>query len=161
MPYTCFFVVLIYSTTFIYPLYCHQDDGTLIPSARFHICGDFNIYHKEWLGHSNKIDEEGRYCKDFTVAHELKSLQNPPVFLMQQAIIQTSLSSSSYPALKMLCISLKLHVLQSVSKFMPNQTFPDLGFHRTIFLLQGKLGQLQIVHVEVPFSSFFKHSSSS
>lgn len=74
--------------------------STEFPSASFHICSDFNIHHKEGLVYLNKIDEEGRYCEDFTIAHELKSLKNSPVFLMQQAIIQTSLASSSYPALK-------------------------------------------------------------
>lgn len=29
-------------------------------SVSIHICGDFSIYHKEWLIHSNKLYEEGR-----------------------------------------------------------------------------------------------------
>lgn len=34
------------------------------PSARFHICGDFSIRHKDWFVHPQKTVEEGRYCKD-------------------------------------------------------------------------------------------------
>lgn len=79
----CFCRLLVYSTTFIFTLYHPQDDRTVMfnkiteiidntltesPSARFPIFGDFTIHHKEWLIHSNKNDEEGRYCWDFSVA---------------------------------------------------------------------------------------------
>lgn len=73
-----FRVTLIHRTTFVFALYCRQDEGTVIFdrisekidsilaqffSATVHICGNFNIGHKEWLVHSNKTDE-GKYCRD-------------------------------------------------------------------------------------------------
>lgn len=33
--------------------------------------GDYNIRHKEWFVHSNKIDEDGRHSRDFSIAYDL------------------------------------------------------------------------------------------
>lgn len=74
LPYMYICVALIHGTIFIFTLYRPQDDGivmfdrisetinNIIPgylSVSFHICGNFNICHKEWLVHANKTDEEG------------------------------------------------------------------------------------------------------
>jgi len=48
------------------------------PSADIHICGDFNVHHKEWLVHSNKTDSEGRHCHAFSVACELTQIVDSP-----------------------------------------------------------------------------------
>lgn len=87
--YMCICMELIYNTNFILTLYNPQDNGTVMfdritnmidnifteyTSARFHISGDFNILHKEWLVHSNKTDEESRYCRDFFITYGLTQI---------------------------------------------------------------------------------------
>lgn len=46
----------------------------LISSLSFRICG---VHHKEWLVH-NKINDEGKYCRDFSVAYELTQIIEEP-----------------------------------------------------------------------------------
>lgn len=82
-----------HSVTFVFALNHPQDEGTAIfdkmsekidnnliqfHSARY-ICSDFSIHYKEWLFHSNKPDVEGRYCRGFSIVHELTlSTENLP-----------------------------------------------------------------------------------
>lgn len=47
--------------------------------ASIHICGDFNIHHKEWLVHSNITEEEWKYCHDFSIAYELTQVVGKPI----------------------------------------------------------------------------------
>lgn len=50
-------------------------DGFLFvhPSATVYICGNFNI-HKEWQVHSNRTNEEGKYCHDFSITYKLAQI---------------------------------------------------------------------------------------
>lgn len=74
----CFHIAFICSTTFLFVLNRSQNDMQVLidrisdrfhniftefPSVSVHICGEFNIQNKDWLVHSNKTDEEGRYCR--------------------------------------------------------------------------------------------------
>lgn len=77
--YMCFRVANIFT------LHWPQDVGTVMfdcvaetiavltgyLSASFHMCGKFNVHYRDYLVDSNKADDEGRYCRDFTVAFEL------------------------------------------------------------------------------------------
>ena len=64
MPFLCFRLALVQGTSFIFALYRPCDDGVEMmdkiaemidsvmsdyPFASIHLCGDFNVHHKEWL----------------------------------------------------------------------------------------------------------------
>ena len=94
-PFMCFKVALVQSTSYIFTLYRPQNDAdgkvlldqiaekvdlilTECPSANIHICGDFNVHHKEWLIHSNTTDEAGWQCHDFAMAYGLTQIVDVP-----------------------------------------------------------------------------------
>lgn len=77
-------MALICSTTYVFAVYRHQDDGSAIfhriskttdnilielPSDSFHVCGHLHIHHKVWSFPSSKTDEEGRYHRGFLIAY--------------------------------------------------------------------------------------------
>lgn len=49
-------------------------------SASIHVCGNFNVYHEEWLVRSNKTDEEGRYWYDFSITYKLTQIMDESTF---------------------------------------------------------------------------------
>ena len=94
-PFMCFRIALVQSTSYIFTLYRPQNDAdgdvlmdqiaekvdlilTECPSANIHICGDFNVHHKEWLIHSNTTDAPGRQCHDFAMAFGLTQIVDVP-----------------------------------------------------------------------------------
>ena len=94
-PFMCFRVALVQSTSYIFTLYRpqHDTDGNVLfdqiaekvdqiltecPSANIHICGDFNVHHKDWLTHSNTTDTAGRHCHDFAMAYGLTQIVDVP-----------------------------------------------------------------------------------
>ena len=92
-PYICLRVALIHVTSYIFFLYRPQDDNLAVinsiaakkdlilcdnPSATFHICGDFNVHHEEWLTFSNKTTAEGIDCQNFALAHDLTQVVTFP-----------------------------------------------------------------------------------
>lgn len=46
--------------------------------AIIHICGGFNLHHKEWLVHSKITDKEGRYSRDISIAYKLTQIVDKP-----------------------------------------------------------------------------------
>lgn len=42
----------------------------ILSSLIIYIGDDFNIHHEEWLVNSNKNDDEGKYCHDFSIASD-------------------------------------------------------------------------------------------
>lgn len=85
LVYMYFCVSPVHSTSFISTLYRPQDVGSVMfeqiaetfdniisgsSAASFYICGDCSIHRKEWLVDSNKTDEEGRYCRNLSVAYD-------------------------------------------------------------------------------------------
>lgn len=83
----------------IFTVYSPQDDGIDKiaentddnPSAKIHICDDFNIHHKEWLVHSNKSDEEGRYCYDFSITYDLIQIIDKHTHVPDTTVHRTNL----------------------------------------------------------------------
>lgn len=47
--------------------------------AIIHICGEFNSHYEEWLVYSNKTNEEGNYCYDFSNTYELTQTVDKPI----------------------------------------------------------------------------------
>ena len=95
----CFRVALLHNTAFIFTLYRPLTDGVGIfdsiagkidsimsvhPTASIHICGDYNIHHKDWLIHSNKTTAEGRHCHDFALAYDLTQIVDKPTHIPDQ-----------------------------------------------------------------------------
>lgn len=67
--------------------------------SKFRICCDFNVHHKEWPVRFSKIDVEGIYCRDFTIAYVLtqiieESTRGPGATGQQANFLHISISSS-------------------------------------------------------------------
>lgn len=111
-----------------------------LTSTRFHIFGGFNIYHKEWLVHSNKTNAEGKYCRDFSIAYELTQIIREPTQVLDKKGHQVNLLSFILTSCPDKCLSKVLpplgtsdHSLISVQIDAKLKVSPDVPFHGMIF----------------------------
>lgn len=182
LPYMCFYVALILSTTFVFALYCPQNEETVIfsdisekidniltqfPSASFHNCGDFNIHHKEWIVHSNKTDFEGRYCRDYSIAYELTQIIGEPTCVQttchQVNILNLFLTSCPDKCLTKVLppLGTSVHSLISVQFNAKPMTSCDVPLYRMIFhYLKADWDNFCSYIMEAPLPNFFKYIAS-
>ena len=41
------------------------------PSANVFVCGDFNVFHKDWLTYSGETNRLGELCYNFSISNDL------------------------------------------------------------------------------------------
>lgn len=146
--------------TYILPLFrqcllsllsCPQDERTVTfdkrsekindifsehPSTSSHICGDFTIYPKLLLVHSNKTIEEVRYCQDFSITYKLiqivaKPTHGPDTTGHHTNFRNTSCSEKcSVQVLSPLLTS--ANSLVSVKVCTKPKASPDVPFHKRV-----------------------------
>lgn len=128
----------------------------------FYICGDFNIYYKEWLVNS-KLMKKANTAKTSPSPSPMnwhRSLKNPPMFLIQQDIKQKYLNSSLHSGLFLLFLRVSLfapvplgnhwrppplldisdNLLLNVKVDDKTKAFPDVPFHIMSFGTQKLTG---------------------
>ena len=86
-------MALVHTTAFVLFRYRPSDDNLAVvstistkieqivianPSARIHLCGDFNVHNKDWLVFSNKTTQEGIDCYNLAIGHDLTQIINYP-----------------------------------------------------------------------------------
>ena len=155
LPFMCFRVALVRSTSFIFTLYRPQNDGVILfdriadkidtilsdyPYADIHVCGDFNVHHEEWLVHSNKTDKEGRHCRDFAIAYGLSQIVKEPTHIPDVDGQFHSLLDLFLTSCHDRCVSSVLsplgssdHSVVSVKIESKLKETSDVPFHRTVF----------------------------
>lgn len=110
------------------------------PSASIYICGDFSIHHEKWLINSNKTNEEGKWCHDYSITYELSKIRNKPTYVSNIIGHHANLLNlflTSFPdkcsaeVLTLLCSS--DHSLINVKIDAKPKTSSNVPFHRTIF----------------------------
>ena len=182
LPYMCFRVALLQSTAFIFTLYRPQTDGVAIfdsiaenidsvlvdhPSASIHLCGDFNIHHKEWLIHSNCTDEEGRYCHSFAIAYDLTQIVDKPTRVpdvVGQFASLLDLFLTSCPETCSQSIHSPLgssdHCLIQVKIEAKCKVSSDTPFHRKVFRYsKADWDGFRSFLSDIPLSYIFSHGS--
>ena len=182
LPYMCFRVALLHSTSFIFTLYRPQTDGVAIfdsiaeridsillahPSASIHLCGDFNIHHQEWLIHSNCTDEEGRHCHDFAIAYDLTQIVDKPTRVpdidghfpnLLDLFLTTCPDACTQSVHSPLGSS--DHCLIQVKIEAKCKVTADAPFHRTVFRYsQADWDGFRSFLSDIPLSYIFSHGS--
>ena len=182
-PYMCFRIALLHSTAFIFVLYRPQDDGCQVfesiasqidkiqldyPSANIHVCGDFNVHHKEWLVHSNKTDPEGRHCHDFSVAYELTQIIDAPTRVPDVAGHYPNLLDLFLTSCPDRCTHTVSsprgrsdHCMVSVSINVQCKKSSDAPFHRTVYRYsKANWDEFRSFMADAPLKHFFKFKVS-
>lgn len=122
-------------------------------------CSDFNFYHKVWFGYSNKTDEEGRYCRSFSITYQLTQIIEELTQVwntMGQLVNLLDLFLITCPdkcsAKVLLSIGMSDHSLVSIQIDSKSMTSLDLPFHRMFFLnAKANLYSLQSYMTEALF----------
>ena len=94
------------------------------PNANFHLCGDFNVHHKQWLIHSNKTDKEGSHLYDFSIAYNLTQIVKEPTRVPDRP--------NEFPSL------LDLFITSIPDKYSPFVSSP-LGFDHSVVHAKSNL----------------------
>ena len=109
-------------------------------TASIHICGDFNIHHKEWFIHSNKTTAEERHCYDFGLAYDLTQFFDKPTHIPDQSghfsnLLDLCLTSCSDACLISVHSPLESSdpCLIQVEVQAKCIVTPDCPFHRKVF----------------------------
>ena len=180
----CFRVALAHTTAFIFALYRPHNSGVTIfksiseqidhilsahPSANIHICGDFNVHNVEWLAHSNKTDDEGRFCHDFSIAYDLTQIVNEPTRVPDSDSQYASLLDLFLTTCPELCSSSVLSPLGSsdhsvVSVKIKTKCYKssDVPLHRTVYrYTMADWDSFRTFIADLPLSSMFKKDVSS
>ena len=183
LPYMCFRVALVHSTSFIFALYRPQSDGVTVlerigdkidgilsefPSANIHICGDFNVHNEEWLVHSNKTDAEGRFCHDFATAYDLTQIVDSPTRVPDAEghfanLLDLFLTSS--PELCTASVQSPLgtsdHSVVSVKVKSKCKDSSDIPFHRSVFrYAKADWDNFRSFISDIPLRDVFRKSAS-
>ena len=179
LPFMCFRVALVHSTSFIFTLYRPQKDGSILfdriaekidsimvdyPYANIHVCGDFNVHHKEWLC-SNHTSEEGKQCHEFSTIYGLTQIVKGPtrvpdvkgqtanlldLFLTTVPDKCDSTTSSPLGSSDHSVVIVKIDATCKGSN--------DVPFHRTVFRYsEADWDSLRLFIADAPISSFFKN----
>ena len=179
----CFKVSLLLSTSYVFTLYRPQNDGVSIfesisekidtillsqPSASIHICGDFNIHHKEWLIHSNTTDFEGRYCHNFALAYELSQIIDGPTRVPDvtghtPSLLDLFLTSSPNTCTHSICSPLGSsdHCLIEVNIESKCVQTNDVPFHRRVFRYsKADWNGFRNFISDIPLTFIFSHGPS-
>ena len=154
LPFMCFRMALLHSTSFIIFLYRPCRSGSEIfdsisekvdeilakyPAALIHICGDFNVHHEDWLVHSRFTDPEGIECFNFSVAHDLTQIITSPTRLPDVDDHFASLLDLFLTSSPELCVPTILpplgsdHCVVSVTVNIPPKMTKEVPFHRTVY----------------------------
>ena len=183
LPYMCFRVALLHNTAFIFTLYRPQTDGVGIfdsiagkidsimsvhPTASIHICGDYNIHHKEWLIHSNKTTAEGRHCHDFALAYDLTQIVDKPTHIPDQPGQFSNLLDLFLTSCPDACsqsvhspLGSSDHCLVQVEVQAKCSVTPDAPFHRKVFRYsKADWDGFRSFITDIPLSNIFKNCSS-
>ena len=179
LPFMCFRVALVHSTSFIFTLYRPQKDGSILfdriaekidsimvdyPYANIHMCGDFNVHHQEWLC-SNRTSEEGKQCHEFSTIYGLTQIVKGPtrvpdvkgqtanlldLFLTTVPDKCDSTTSSPLGSSDHSVVIVKIDATCKGSN--------DVPFHRTVFRYsEADWDSLRLFIADAPISSFFKN----
>ena len=154
LSFMCFRMALLHSTSFIIFLYRPCQGGSVIfdnisgkideilsdyPSANIHICGDFNVHHKDWLTHSRVTDPEGIECFNFSVAHDLTQIVSTPTRLPDVDTHFASLLDLFLTSCPEVCATSILpplgsdHCVVSVTVNIPPKMTQEIPFHLTVY----------------------------
>ena len=183
LPFMCFRVALVHSTTFVFALYRPQADGVAVleriagmidgilsehPSANIHICGDFNIHNEEWLVHSNKTDVEGRFCHDFATAYDLTQIVKSPTRVPDADGHFANLLDLFLTSCPDLCthsvgspLGSSDHSVVSVKVLSKCKASSDVPFHRSVFrYAKADWDGFRSFLADIPLNSIFKRGPS-
>ena len=179
LPFMCIRVALVHSTSFIFTLYRPQHDGSILfdriaekidsimcdyPYANIHLCGDFNVHHKEWLC-SRITSEEGKRCHEFSTIYGLTQIVKGPT-RVPDVIGQTAnlldLFLTTVPDKCDSTTSSPLgssdHSVVVVKIDAKCKESNDAPFHRTVFRYsEADWDSLRLFIADAPISSFFKN----
>ena len=52
------------------------------PSANVFVCGDFNVFHKDWLTYSGETNRLGELCYNFSISNDLIQMVYVPASIL-------------------------------------------------------------------------------
>ena len=185
-PFMCFKVALAQGTSFIFTLYRPQNDTdgdilldqiaeqvdlilTKFPSANIHICGDFNVHHKDWLIHSNHTDAPGRQCFEFAAASGLTQIVDVPTRVPDRAGDFASLLDLFLTSVPDKCVhsvtsplGTSDHCVVSVKVNTKFKKSSDVPFHRRVYrFAKADWDSFRSFMSDIPLHSIFSEEDVS
>ena len=182
-PYMCFRMALLHSTSYLFFLYRPQDEGSSVfttisnkidnilihhPSANINIFGDFNVHHIPWLTHSNRTDNVGVDCYNFSIAYELSQIISFPTRIPDSPNQFASLLDLFLTSVPEFCTPTQLpplgtsdHCTISVSIELPVKASTEVPFHRTVYRYsQADWDNFRSYIADAPVKHFYKFRAS-